>query len=998
MKKFLKSSIYIVIALLLAVSTIFTSFAIPSVINPTVYIEPNTYYIRDTDGDPLYWQHTWNYGQNPHFEDDPMYWMWAYNDEDDWDYDENGWTCYCLNPGLAATLGNGITFTSYGSDKWNELNNAQKSLIIGLLGFGYEGNWSAVKSYADCSNQETYMATQLAIWDVCIGDRSTNSFRLLTDYPAIYYANNCSCDTGELTVSGGHYSHLTKAYNYIWEHIYNSNNIKQNNGTYEIIPCNPTFSYSSKKDSVKNMKMLNYNFENSTFTGQLTSTNCPETKGCLNVYKNGSKPINLDNYKYERDYQGKKRISYITTSINKENSQKLDIKVTGDPISEDEPFTYSILSNETDTIIKNLKKSYEDSNGYVICTSVSDSDSFQNVIVAANSSYLKNTTAYISFYTDMPYGNLKIVKESLMDEFTDDNDCYSLKDAEYGIYSDEECENLIMSVKTDENGETVAENLKVGTYYIKEITPPKGYALDSIVYTQTVLADTTKYVLLKDPPQSDPIGVILNKHNATTQKYKLDIPLEGAQYEFCYYKGYYNSIEDLPEEYTRHYILKSDEYGECFLDPNHFVSGDDFYCFADLKIPVLPLGTLTIKEILAPKGFYLDTNTYIEHITSEGEDIIVNTYNAPISDEFEILNLSISGEKIWDDDNDRDGLRPKSVTIKLLRDGRLYKTAEVSEINNWKYEFTDIPEGCIDPNYEDYRRKYTYTIIEDEIDGYKSSVDEITFDKEDKRLGVCNITNKHNIEKTNVSGKKSWNDFENSLDKRPYNIKVNLYSNDDFVESKTVTKDDNWEYEFTNLPKYYDHGKEIKYTVTENAVKEYTASYDGMNIENTLVTGSVTLYKLGGNNESLQNVGFKLFTSDNKEVSAILQNKEYHFTGLENKNTIFFTNEDGLILIKDLPCGTYYFKETNPLENYMPYEKNIEFTIEDIDNDSLNKKVTVKDNKVLMYNTGSIGNIITYIVAGIILIFALIALFFYKKSGKKTNKKEINNNMKEKKS
>lgn len=50
-----------------------------------------------------------------------------------------------------------------------------------------------------------------------------------------------------------------------------------------------------------------------------------------------------------------------------------------------------------------------------------------------------------------------------------------LKDAEFGLYTDEACKALLKSEITDEDGVIHFENLKAGTYYLKEITPPKGY-------------------------------------------------------------------------------------------------------------------------------------------------------------------------------------------------------------------------------------------------------------------------------------------------------------------------------------------------------------------------------------------------------------------------------------------------------------------------------------------------------------------------------------------
>ena len=70
---------------------------------------------------------------------------------------------------------------------------------------------------------------------------------------------------------------------------------------------------------------------------------------------------------------------------------------------------------------------------------------------------------------------------------------------------------------------------------------------------------------------------------------------------------------------------------------------------------------------------------------------------------------------------------------------------------------------------------------------------------------------------------------------------VQLYANGVAVEgqSKTVTENGNWKYTFENLPRYAN-GKQITYTVQEEDIADYSASYDGMNITNTYTPGQTS--------------------------------------------------------------------------------------------------------------------------------------------------------------
>lgn len=100
----------------------------------------------------------------------------------------------------------------------------------------------------------------------------------------------------------------------------------------------------------------------------------------------------------------------------------------------------------------------------------------------------------------------------------------------------------------------------------------------------------------------------------------------------------------------------------------------------------------------------------------------------------------------------------------------------------------------------------------------------------DSKGAVIKIIDK--IEKTSVSGTKTWRDNNNQDGIRPSSITVNLLANGQQVASKKVSANDNWQYSFDNLAAYAN-GQKITYTVTEDAVAGYTSTVDGYNITNT---------------------------------------------------------------------------------------------------------------------------------------------------------------------
>lgn len=606
--------------------------------------------------------------------------------------------------------------------------------------------------------------------------------------------------------------------------------------------------------------------------------------------------------------------------------------------------------------------------------------------------------------TDTPKtGYAKIVKTSSNPELTDGNDCYSLEGAVFTVYTDAACTKQHSTLTTGADGTITSGKMALGTYYVKETTAPKGYALDSTIHQITITAGATATLSVSDEPQYDPIAVVLKKRNATTGE-ETDVRLAGAEYTFSYYDAFYSTEEELEGVApTRSWILKTNEDGYCELDAKWLVSGDDFYLFDTdedgiIETPMLPLGTLTIKESKAPEGFYLDETLYIQQITSVGQDVVVNTYNTPTSDEYEIPKVSVNVTKIWDDDDDRDGIRPESVTVNLYRDGEAepVATGELSSENNWQYQFTDLPEGCVDYESETWRHNYEYTLSEVSVEGYTTESTGLIKDETDEQLYTCEFTNTHKPERIIASGTKSWSDFEDFMGYRPDSITVHLYDSDDMntaLQTVTVSAENDWKYEFSDLYKYKNHGQEIQYTVIEDAVDKYDTSVSGMNITNKIKTGTVTLSKDSGTLTPLQGVKFELYKADGEQVSVSIDNGVYSFAGNASVGvTTLTTDENGQVYIKNIPYGDYYFLETQTLEGYMPYEEKISFTVEEGSDDSLNPNIIVRNNKILMYNTGGNGDSMIYIIAAIIGVFALILSAIYitiksSKKGKKNMKK-----------
>ena len=300
-------------------------------------------------------------------------------------------------------------------------------------------------------------------------------------------------------------------------------------------------------------------------------------------------------------------------------------------------------------------------------------------------------------------GWVEINKSSANTDITDGNGCYSLEGAEYAVYNADN--QAVDKLTTDANGYAKSKLLPSGTYTIKELKAPNGYGLDEEPHGIEIKSGQTTTSNLKDQPQSDPVGTLLGKYDGEkTYSGKKNLPLGsaslyGAQYSVEYYDGYYNSVADAEAsgDPTRKWVLQTDEDGYVNLryadqsfevhdaDGNvtatlpYKVSGDDFYRAANGAIS-LPLGTVVIKEIKAPKGYNLPQpfgmdQSFVRQITVDGNIDIIHSYNTPEQAE-PVFRSDLEFTKAASDDAHSLANVPFKITSKTTGESHVIVTDE----------------------------------------------------------------------------------------------------------------------------------------------------------------------------------------------------------------------------------------------------------------------------------------------------------------------------------
>lgn len=214
---------------------------------------------------------------------------------------------------------------------------------------------------------------------------------------------------------------------------------------------------------------------------------------------------------------------------------------------------------------------------------------------------------------ELPKGRVQIHKVSTRPDITDGNACYSVEGAVYGLYSDSGCANLVDTITTDSAGYGRSCEHTAGTYYVREITAPKGFNISYEIRQVSIPSDDTIGIEMSDVPGTDPVTILLRKVNKETGSVSNGAgTLKGAKYVIKYYDTDMTTnpaASGKTPKYT--YYVQTGADGRIRLrDSQCYIGGDALFKRDDGTV-VFPLGTLTIQEYEAPEGYLLDNTSFV---------------------------------------------------------------------------------------------------------------------------------------------------------------------------------------------------------------------------------------------------------------------------------------------------------------------------------------------------------------------------------------------------
>ena len=523
-----------------------------------------------------------------------------------------------------------------------------------------------------------------------------------------------------------------------------------------------------------------------------------------------------------------------------------------------------------------------------------------------------------------------------------------LAGAVYGIYADEACTKLIKKMPaTNAKGESEVKITKTqDTVYLREISGPSGYVLDTKAYGVKLVVGQTASKNLTDKEQKGALTI-----------YKEGEVLTGAAvtedgvtfaYEKRKLKGAVYSV------YAGADIKAADGtliYKKGALVKDNLVTGDD----GSVTLKDLYLGTYTVTETKAPDNYVCKGESKTVELVYAGQTVEVQTGSATFLNERQKAAVRVEKQDeetknplsggIYGlyaaEDIKVDGktVVPKGTLIEKATTGADGKASYKAELPiNYSYSIREIqaPELYL-RNSED---TYTFTF-------------KFTNDKEEKVNFSHTFTNKRVnatidlVKEDSETGNSAQGDavFEGAIYGLYAREDINhpdgrsgvLYKKDEQVATLTTDKEGKASVSNLYLGKYYlkEITPPVGYLLDEEE-HDVNCDYEGDQVEtvkrNTVSKEDVIkqpfqLIKAADNDKTdadlLKGAGFSAYLISSLTVK---DDGSYDFTNAtpivltEDGKTEMFTDERGYACSIPIPYGRYIVRETTTPHNFMPVD------------------------------------------------------------------------------
>ena len=443
----------------------------------------------------------------------------------------------------------------------------------------------------------------------------------------------------------------------------------------------------------------------------------------------------------------------------------------------------------------------------------------------------------------------------------------SLNGAIYGIYDDSD--SLVERVTTNDKGEFISNYLNYGEYYIKEITPSKGYLLDDKKYYFKIDDNETVTINLFEK-------IITGK--LEIKKYSL------------------SNGEKKQEPNAKFQVYDKDNklYKEAITDNNGYLLFN------------LPYGTYTIKQVDGLKN-YKKVDDFTITINKEGT-ITKELINEAMEAKVKVIKLDSETNEI---------IKIKGIKFKIF------------DIDNNKYYcendnciFTTNEEGTFITQKSLLYGNYRLEEVNDTIKGYYWNKEPLTFKIDDNLIDGIKELKFYNQP---IKGTLEFSKVDLSTSEPLPNTLIEIYTIDNDLVFSGRTNDKG-KIIINNLPigKYYILEKEAPTNYLLNDYKMYFEIKDDTIVKATMkderIIGNLEIKKIGEKKEyngegyyykefPLENIKFGLYAREDITNNGIIKYKKDDLVKIDSTNYL------GIVKFNNLYLGKYYIKELNTLDS-----------------------------------------------------------------------------------
>lgn len=477
----------------------------------------------------------------------------------------------------------------------------------------------------------------------------------------------------------------------------------------------------------------------------------------------------------------------------------------------------------------------------------------------------------------------------------------------------------------------------IGTVAIKEVEAPEGYTISNFTFYRRINEEIASLAQDTNTPIEVPIDeqpiIYQGKIELTKTDEETAKALAGAVY------GIYSSNTT---DKTGN-LLTSSKLDTLTSGSNGKAISKGF-----------DNGTYYMQEITPPTGYVRDKTIYPVTINADSENFVVKVARADKSITVEISKTDITGQnelpyaklKITNSKNTVVASWISGTTphiIKRLPAGEYTLTEEIAPdgyVTASSINFTVKDDGSVNK-----------VVMKDDTTKYEfSKVDENNNLIKDVTLQVLDSTKSNVIDEWVTDGKTNHK-----------------------IIGKLVVGETYYLHE-VSAPNQYKIASDKKFTVKD------TAELQTVTMVNIFKKGTVTLYKQDSKGNALNGSEWALFKADGTAVTVTQTGNGIYFAAPSGKSTNLVTDKNGKLVISNLDLGSYYFEETKSPTSHMPYGKKLEFIISAYNETVLNPKVTAKNDKIVLYETGGNGTN-TIFFAGFSMLaisLAVIAVYMFK--------------------